>query len=263
LGQSAAKPHLRKVQRLQGNNKISSKEKIMKASEIKKVLFGVLLSDGSLDTKTQRFGIYSKQPEYIDFLYKVFSGLTHSEFVTKQTYDKRFGVFGYRIWSKRSKYFSKMFDIFYPNGRKQLTPYVVDRLDALALAHVWMCDGYLEHAKNRKANTIQNVGWFCLESFPREELQLLTNRLKKVYGINSSLVVKPWGFGYRIRMGGESLQKFISLIYPHIIPCFYYKTELFYKRKVTALQLPSAEQYVKLYEHTDDIVRYSGKPEKT
>jgi len=235
----------------------------MKASEIKKILFGVLISDGSLDTKTQRFDLYSKQPEYINFLYENFSSLTHSEFSTKQVYDKRFDTYGYRLWSKRSKYLSKMFDIFYPNGRKQLSQYIVDRLEEQALAHIWMCDGYLEHSKNRKTNKVQNIGWFCLESFSKEELELLTKRLKDVYNISSSLIAKPWGFGFRIRIGGESLQRLISLIYPHILPCFLYKTALFYKRKDTALELPSAEHFIIEYNEVDDIVRYSSKEEKT
>lgn len=235
----------------------------MKASEIKKVLFGVLVSDGSLSTKTQRFDLYSKQPEYVEYLYKLFSSLTHSEFSTKQVYDKRFDVYGYRLWSKRSRYLAKMFDIFYPNGRKQLSQYIVDRLDEQALAHVWMCDGYLEHSKNRKTGKVQNIGWLCLEGFPKEELELLTRRLENAYGISSSLVAKPWGFGFRIRMGGENLQRFISLVYPHILPCFQYKTILFYKRKDTALKLPSAEHFIVEYNEVDDIVRYPLKNGKT
>ena len=184
----------------------------MNASNIKKVIFGVLLSDGSIDTKTNRFDVYSKQPEYINYLHSVMSELTHTKFTTKQRYDKRFDVYGYRMWSTRSKYMTKLFNIFYPNGRKQLSSYIVSRLDAEALSHVWMCDGYLEHAKNRKTNKVQNIGWFCLESFPKEELTLLCDHLT-TFGISSSLVKKPWGFGYRIRIGGESLQKFISLIF--------------------------------------------------
>lgn len=235
----------------------------MKAREIKKVLFGVLVSDGSLSTKTKRFDLYSKQPEYINYLFNLFSSLTHSSFATKQTYDKRFNVYGWRLWSKQSKYLSKMFDIFYPNGRKQLSKYIVDRLDETALAHIWMCDGYLEHAKNRKTNKIQNVGWLCLESFPKEELEILVKRLQDVYNISSSLVPKPWGFGFRIRIGGEDLQRFISLIYPHLLPCFHYKAILFYKRKDTALKLPSAEHIIVEYNDVDDIVRYPLKNGKT
>ena len=236
----------------------------MEAKRIKKILFGVLLSDGSLDTATQRFDIYSKEKEYAEYLNGVFNQLTHNRFSLKEKFDKRFGVKGYRVWSTKSKYLTKTHKIFYPNnGRKVLSKYIVSRLDAEALAHVWMCDGYLEHAKNRKTNKAQNIGWFCLESFPKEELEILQEHLLDTFEISSSLVKKPWGFGYRIRVGGESLQKFISLIYPFILDCFLYKTELFYKKKSTALELPSAEHYVKTYNVVDDIVRHSERLEKT
>ncbi len=235
----------------------------MEAKRIKKIMYGVLLSDGSLDKNTKRFDLYSKNKEYADYLQSVFSNLTHTKFSSMEKLDKRFGVKGWRVWSTKSKYLSNTYDKFYPNnGRKVLSPYIAKRLDAEALAHVWMCDGYLEHAKNRKKNKVQNIGWFCLESFPKEELAHLQKTLEGL-GVQSSLVKKPWGFGYRIRLGGEGLQRFISLVYPYILDCFKYKTVLFYKKKSTALELPSAEHFVREYNEVDDIVRYSKKLEKT
>jgi len=233
----------------------------MEASRVKKILFGILLSDGSLERNHKRFDLYSKQKEYAEYVQTTLSNLTHNRFSLREVFDDRFGVTGYRVWSTKSKYLSKTYDIFYPNnGRKALSKYIANRLDAEAFAHVWMCDGYLEHAKNRKMGKVQNIGWFCLEAFPKEELEVLQERLA-VFGIGSSLVKKPWGFGFRIRIGGENLQKFISLVYPFILPCFQYKTVLFYKQESTALELPSAEHYVRLYNVVDDIVRYSVKAE--
>lgn len=235
----------------------------MEAKKIKKILYGVLISDGSLDKNTKRFDLYSKQKDYADYIQKTMDSLTHTRFSMKETHDKRFGVTGYRVWSTKSKYLSKAYDTFYPsNGRKTLTKYIVDRLDEESFAHIWMCDGYLEHSKNRRTNKVQNVGWFCLESFPKEELILLQKRLEG-FGIQSALVKKPWGFGFRLRLGGENLQKFISMVYPFILDCFKYKTVLFYKRKETALELPSAEHFIRTYSEVDDIVRYSSKEEKT
>ena len=235
----------------------------MEAKRIKKILFGVLLSDGSLDKTTQRFDLYSKQKEYAEYVHSVSSSLTHTRFSLKEVFDKRFGVTGFRVWSTKSKYLAKMYDIFYPNsGRKVVSKYICDRLDEESFAHIWMCDGYLEHAKNRKTNKVQNIGWFCLESFTKEELELICKRLFD-YGVETSLIKKPWGYGYRIRIGGESLQRFISIVYPFILDCFKYKAILFYKRKETALQLPSAEHFIVEYNEVDDIVRYSMKVEKT
>lgn len=101
-----------------------------------------------------------------------------------------------------------------------------------------------------------------MESFPKEELELLQERLRH-FNVESTLVKKPWGFGYRIRIGGENLQRFISLVYPYILDCFLYKTVLFYKRKDTALVLSSAEHFIKEYNEVEDIVRYFSKEERT
>lgn len=226
----------------------------LSASEIKKILFGILLSDGNIRPDSYRFDLYNKNEDYIRYVQSVLNQVSgvYSTFSVKE--DKR-GYTGYRVWTKGHAYFKNLYDLFY-DGRKVLNEYVCSRLDAQALAHVWMCDGYLEHAKNRKTNKVQNVGWFCLESFPKEELQLFQNRLLEL-GVESSLVAKPWGFGYRIRIGGENLQRFVSIIYPYILDCFRYKTVLFYKDKQSAnLSLPSAEQYIVTYTSIEDIVRY-------
>ena len=234
------------------------------ASEIKKILYGVILSDGSLDKNTMRFDFYSKHEEYARYIYDTLSQLTHADFRMKETYDKRFGVTGYRVWSLKSKYLEKVYHTFYPlRGRKALSPYIVSRLDAQSLAHVWMCDGFLSHAKNHHKQKVQNIGWFCLESFPKEELQLFCDHLLSKWGITSTILKVRWGFGYRIRVGGENLQKMISIMYPYILDCFTYKAVLFYKRKDTALELPSAEQYVCIYTTIEDIVRHPTKVGRT
>lgn len=237
----------------------------MKASQIKKIVYGTIISDGSINGKnrpTKRFSLYSKNKEHAEYIFGVLSQLTHT---TPKLRERRRGDYlGYEVYTNSTKYWQTAYEKFYPNnGRKALTKYVVDRLDAEALAHVWMCDGYLEHAKNRKLNKVQNIGWLCLEAFPKEELEILQDRLKRAYGISSSLVKKPWGFGYRVRIGGENLQKFISLVYGYILDCFKYKTVLFYKKKSTALDLPSAEHFIVEYSEVDDIVRHPSKQGKT
>jgi len=230
------------------------------SSELKKIILGIGVSDAHIETRG-RLDMYSKHPEYINYLHNTLSHLTHTEFKKHTKRDKR-GYVGYRLFSTTSKYLQKFRKILYPNGEKELTPYVVNRLDKESFAHIWMCDGYLEHNKNRKSDKCQNIGYLCLEAFPLDQLELIVEKLKE-FGIESSYKKVPWGFGYRIRIGGENLQKFISMVYPHILPCFKYKTELFYKRKDQCLDLPSAEQYIIEYNSIEDIVRYLEKSKKT
>lgn len=235
--------------------------KLLTAKEIKKIVYGIVISDGSIDMKGQRFDLYIKHKEYAEYVYFALSQITGMDVHLKLKRDKR-GHEGWRVWTRKHAYWKNIGNKLY-TGRKTLSKYVCDRLDPQTFAHIWMCDGYLEHSKNRRKNTVQNIGWFCLESFDKEELELLQNRLLD-FNIKSSLIRKPWGFGWRIRIGGENLQRFISMIYPYILDCFKYKTVLFYKSKTPVLtELSSAEQYVELYSTIEDIVRHPMKVGKT
>ena len=225
------------------------------AKEIKKIMLGIVLSDGHIDRKNRRFEFYSKSKLFIDFVSDVLSGITGVTINYK--YDAKNNV--HRIWTKKHAYFKHLGKVCYSTTRKELNTYNVSRLDLMSIGMMWVCDGYLEHALNRKTNKVQNIGWFCLEAFPKEELELFQKQLLS-FGISSSLVKKPWGFGYRIRIGGESLQRFISAIYDYIHPDFRYKTILFYKsEKNFDMSLPSAGHILQIYEDCEDIVRHPLK----
>ena len=225
------------------------------AKEIKKIMYGIILSDGHIDTKNQRFEFYTKSSDFCNFVADVLRQISGVHVNYK--YDAK--NIGHRIWTRKHPYFKNIGDKCYSPTRKELNAYNVSRLDPMSLAMMWVCDGYLEHAKNRKTNKIQNIGWFCLEAFPKNELELFQKHLM-TFGVNSSLVKKPWGFGFRVRIGGEDLQKFISLIYDYVHPDYLYKTILFYKsEKNFDMSLPSAGHILQLYEDCEDIVRHPLK----
>ena len=225
------------------------------AKDIKKIMLGVTLSDGSIDRKNQRFEFYSKSQSFVDFVADTLQQITGV--VVNYKYDAKNN--GHRIWTRKHPYFKHLGEVCYSSSRKELNTYNVSRLNLMSIGMMWMCDGYLEHALNRKTNKVQNIGWFCLEAFPKPELEMFQKQLLS-FGIGSSLVKKPWGFGYRIRIGGSELQKFISAIYEYIHPDFRYKTILFYKtEKNFDMGLPSAGHILQLYEDCEDIVRHPLK----
>jgi hypothetical protein len=240
--------------------------KRLNSKEIKKALFGLVLTDASIFIK--RFSIYTKEKEFaenIEYILKNISGV--EKINNKINIDKRWNppIIGWRVWTTNHPYFEKIYKIFYSETRKHITPYIVSRLDEIAFAYAWMGDGYLEHHKNRKSNSIQNLGYFCLESFPPEELELIIKRLK-YYSINSRLSKysgkKTSGYGYRIKITGLDLQKFIDTIYPYILDCFKYKTKLYYKNaniesKYILNNLSNTEHIILNYDNVEDIVRHS------
>ncbi len=235
--------------------------KLLTAKQIKKIVIGTVLSDGYIDVDNQRFELYTRHEEHASYITEVLRQITGMKVHCKVKHDKR-GYTGYRVWTTKHAYWKNLGTKFY-RARKEITTYIAKRIDAEALSHIWMCDGYLEHSKNRKLDKVQNVGWLCLEAFPREELELLQLQLLRL-GVESTLIKKPWGFGWRVRVGGMSLQKMISLVYPYMLSCFEYKTPLFYKKKESAdMSLPSAKHFIIEYSGVEDIVRYSERSEKT
>lgn len=242
-------------------NEISLIERLP-TSRIKNIIYGVLISDGYIDTNF-RFDLFNKHPEYIKYIYQVLKQVTGLEPTYNEKFDKRYGrVMGYRVWTKSNHpYLAKLRDKCYIEGEKVLNESLFFRLTPESLAHVWMCDGYLEVAKNRKLNKVQNKGWFCLEAFYDYELNSFIDYLHNTYNIHATLCNYKDGKGFRVRLGGLELQKFVSLIYPFILPIFKYKVELYYKEasltntRYVDLSLPNAEHIFKVYENCEDIVR--------
>ena len=129
--------------------------KTLTSKQIKKALYGVVLTDGSSIGK--RFSIYSKNEELIEDINKILeniSGINKIHIINVE--DKRYNppAKGWKLWTTNHPYFENMNKIFYKD-RKTVTKYIAKRLDEISFAYIWMCDGYLEHTKNRKENHIQ------------------------------------------------------------------------------------------------------------
>jgi len=234
--------------------------KKLNSKQIKKAMFGIVLTDGSVLGK--RFSIYIKEESFADEIINILNNISGIKKINKkEVADKRFAPpsKGWRIWTTGHPYLEKLNKIFYSGERKKINKYICNRLDDVSFAYAWMCDGYLEHQKNRKENKIQNRGWFCLESYPKEELEMIIDRLYD-FGIESRISPVEWGFGYRIQISGTNLQKFIDMVYPNILECYKYKTVMYYKdenSKYVLTNLSNAKHIIKSYNNVDDIVRHS------
>lgn len=249
-------------------NEISLIERLP-TSRLQNIIYGVLLSDGYIDDN-YRFDLFNKNAEYTKYVYQVLNQVTGLNPSYNEKFDKRYNkVMGYRTWTKSNHpYLRKLREKCYIDREKYLNESLFFRLTPEALAHIWMCDGYLEVNKNRAANKVQNIGYFCLESFHDYELRSMIEFIDNTYGIKCTLNKCAWGKGFRIRLGGLNLQKFISLIYPFILPVFSYKAELYYKEATLAnpryvdFGLPNAEHIFKTYENCEDIVRSCSREQR-
>ena len=234
-------------------NKLTSKT-------IKKTILGVLISDGHLSKtpKSSRFDFYNKQKEYSEYIFKVLNNITNSGVILNEKNDKRFNTKGYRVFTKTHRYFDKLYSLFYKNSEKILSVEILKKLDEEALSHIWMCDGMLHFNWKKQRNDVQIHGYFCLESFSKKELEDFIKMLKIKFDIEASLLKVIWGKGWRVKLGGKNLRKFISIIYPYVLNCFKYKCQLYYKNSDILKELSNTEQFVTVYKNLseiEDIVR--------
>lgn len=224
------------------------------SSEIRQAILGILLTDGHLD-KNKKFAVSSKSEDFRNHCASLFASFPNSEKKVwiHSYYDKRFDTTTHIMVASYPAYFENFKEVVYPQGKKELVKEVVDKIDARALAYMWMCDGYLKHSINRKEAKIQNVGWICLEAFDKKQLEYFCKAINKKYNLDFKLSPVIWGKGYRVKISGMGLQRFISLIYPYITETFKYKTKLFYKTlKYCDYTLPSAEHYLVWYQDLQD-----------
>lgn len=232
----------------------------LNSKTIKKILLGVILSDGCLNKtpNSARFDFYNKQKSYSEYIYNVVNNISNSGVLIKKKFDKRFNTNGYRVFTKTHRYFDKLYNLFYNNNKKVIRINILKKLNEQSLAHIWMCDGMLHFKWNKKSNSVQINGYFCLECFSKEELENFIKMLNIKFNIQACLIKVKWGNGWRVKVGGENLRKFISIIYPYVLDCFKYKCQLYYKNVDILKELFNTEQFVTIYKdlsEIEDIVR--------
>lgn len=223
------------------------------AKEIKKVLYGVVLSIGEVDVHKQKFELFVNSKEYAEYIHNVLTNITGIKSNIKLKMNG-----GYKVITKPHSYMKNLGDKCY-NGIKTLTHYNVSRLNAESLAHMWMLSGDIHLNIDRSRNTCQNIGYLNLSKYPQSEIQILIDSLDNKFDIKTKF------HSGKVKFTGENLLRFIDLIQPYILNCFKYKTYCYYKtdKSYAELNLSSAKQFIRIYNDIDDIVRYSLKDEET
>lgn len=229
--------------------------KTLKSKNIKKIIYGLLLSDGCLTTRNEksRFDFYSKYPEYAQYVYETLSQITGMTVRFREKYHKRFNVTGYRIFTSNHRYLTKLYPYFYRDNNRIISEEILQRIDEESLANIWMGDGMLHFMMKPKLNNIQINGYICLERFTKQELERFCEVIDRKFGIQFRLNKCIWGKGWRVKISSNSLRKFISMIYPFVIPRFHYKCNLYYKTPSFLEGISNAEQFMTIYQNLSEI----------
>lgn len=190
------------------------------------VAIGSILGDGNLKQLSKRAGAsqlyvsqHSDKLSYLEWLhFKLSKGFAMNPIRPKKGYKQ------YYFMTKPNKTLGLFKRKFYPNGKK-IIPADIDRLlkDSMSLAVWYMDDGTLDKRPKYHYNA-----WFATHGFSFDGCEILSKTLKKNFGLEISVIkgkmrdkVYP-----RLYVKSQSMDKFISLVKPFILPVFRYKIGL-------------------------------------
>lgn len=199
---------------------------LMSKINLTQVLIGSILGDGSLTPLSKKQGCSSldvsqnvDKLSYLKWLYKTLEkALVLNPIRQKKGFERI-----YRFRSKpnemlgifRSKFYSPI------DGKKIIPPDIQELLrDPVALAVWYMDDGNLD--KRSKYHFNSSIATYC---FTFEECNMLKRVLKRNFKLNVSVnqsTMRGKIFP-RIYVRSESMEDFINIIRPHILPVFNYK----------------------------------------
>jgi recombination protein RecA len=176
------------------------------------LVIGSLLGDGYLMPTTAgccfRVGHGGDQREYVDWKFGLISDFVRTA--------PRASGRSYYFRTVTHPAFSGLRQAFYARGaRKGIPLELLSReLTAFGLA-IWFMDDGASDRKQLRLNT---------QSFSRSENLVLAEFLHAKFGIAAQLNKDK--DRYRLRIGAESVARFVDLVGPHVIPSMQYKLPL-------------------------------------
>lgn len=162
----------------------------------------------------------SKQKEYA--VYK--RDLVHSAIGGRMPNIRSINNNGYPgvNFSKGNSYFRILRKWLYPNGKKVISRFLLNKLTPEAIAIWYMDDGNLS-AKKRNGK-IHAYELFLNTHIIREENQVIIDYFKEVFDIQFHQVKNKGS--YRLRMGTKEIVRFLPIITPYIVPSMLYKVTM-------------------------------------
>lgn len=210
------------------------------SQELKGFFTGLILGDGTIDVGIHKraFRIKSISKDFINMLYLVISKNTNFKVHTKEhDAELRDGVFHKKYWELKISahpYFSKKYHNFYDDKRhRKIYSETLDWLNPIGLACWYMSDGYVCHVGKNSGHIYGRRIEIATDRYYPEDIQLMIQKLKSKFGIESSMITR--GKTFRIRIKTESYEKFIDLISPYIVSSMLYKLYLGYYKKPNTL----------------------------
>ena len=186
----------------------------------KSIIVGNLLGDGHLESltngKTYRLKIEHaiSQKAYVDWQYEKLANLvgTPPRIISKSRYGRLSQNYKFDTLSSSSfRFFGQS---FYQDGKKKIPRIIKKLLTPLVLAVWFMDDGSIK--SNHHSALILNT-----QCFGDVELKKLQEALFEKFGIET--VLRKQKEGKQIYILSQSVEKFIEIISPNLLPSMKYK----------------------------------------
>ena len=196
------------------------KRKLRLTRKQREVLVGLLLGDAHLETQNQgrTYRLKIEQSEkhrtYVEHLYNLFREWVLTPPQQKKTESK--GHVSTNWWFQTVSHSAYRFyaQQFYARGRKGVPSLIHRWLKPRGLAYWFMDDGSLKWEKAR-AILLNTQG------FDHSDVDRLRSVLQEQFGLESALRRQKEGF--QILIPGSSLERFVGLIGPYLLPEMAYK----------------------------------------
>lgn len=164
----------------------------MNKFQIRSAIIGTILGDSSLCGKTDKYIMTGHSPKQLTYL-KTKQSLFNSYCNVRSTLVEAKGMKHpfYRLWTTSHHKYTALYNLIYIDGKKRITPKLLSKFDEVGLAYLFMDDGCKESVYNAKYETRTiNSYKFCLNSFPIEDVQLVSDWLFEKYSIESKVYLE-------------------------------------------------------------------------
>ncbi len=188
--------------------------------EQKSIIVGKILGDGHLETQTKGKSYRLKvehsisQKEYVDWTFQMLKDWVKTSPKTKLKMRQGIKGINYYFQTVSTSSFRFFGQSFYPKGVKQVPIIIGKLLTPLSLAIWFMDDGSIKSRHHRAL--ILNT-----QAFNELSLKRLQKVLDEKFGVCT--ILRRQKEGKQIYVLAKSVDKFVEIIKPYLLPEMYYK----------------------------------------
>lgn len=206
-------------------------KRITLSKECKEFIVGTLFGDGCLSkpAKNARYQAThgESQKDYIIHKAEILKDIAPTGVKSTWIYDKRYNKKypSHKLCTYTNEELTKLYKLFYPQGKKIITKKALDLLTPRAIAYWYMDDGGLGISKQGKTKDGKEkapiVSLYLNTYMSEVEHDIIIKWFKTNYGIEFKKNKNK--NSYRLRIGKKEARKFAKIVKPYILPMFEYK----------------------------------------